>query len=174
MNLKERIHLFLDKKPQFPESAYIAASAELIGDVRLGSDVSIWPKCVLRADINYIEVGVGTNVQDGTLIHLSDDYPVIIGKNVTIGHGAMIHACTIQDECLIGMRATILDGAIIGERSIIGAHALVSKGMIVPPGSLVIGVPGKVSRILTQEEQEGIAYWAEKYRELSKFHKARM
>lgn len=174
MDLKERVEMFLGKNPTISSSAYIAASAELIGDVRVSSDVSIWPKCVLRADINYIEIGSGTNVQDGTLMHLSDDYPVIIGKNVTIGHGAMIHACTIKDECLIGMRATILDGAVIGEHSIIGANALVSKGMIVPPGSLVLGVPAKVSRVLTEEEQNGIPYWAAKYRELSKFHKVRL
>lgn len=172
MELQERVEMFLGKTPQVDQSAYIAASAELIGDVRVGLDVSIWPKCVLRADINFIEIGSGTNIQDGTLMHLSDDYPVIIGKRVTIGHGAMIHACTIEDECLIGMRATILDGAVIGKRSIIGANALVSKGMIVPPGSLVLGVPGKISRILSQEEQEGIPYWAAKYRELSKFHKS--
>lgn len=96
MELEERLQKFLGKSPQVANSAYIAKSAELIGDVRVGKDVSIWPKCVLRADINYIEIGAGTNVQDGTLMHLADDYPVIIGKYVTIGHGAMIHACTIH------------------------------------------------------------------------------
>lgn len=174
MNLNDRVKMFLGKNPQIADSAYLAASAELIGDVRVGPDVSIWPKCVLRADINFIEIGAGTNLQDGTLVHLSDDYPVIIGKNVTVGHGAMLHACTIEDECLIGMRATILDGAIIGMHSIIGANALVSKGMIIPPGSLVLGIPAKVTRILTQEEKKSIYLSAEKYKKLFKFHKERL
>lgn len=171
MDLEERVALFLYKKPQIDDSAYIADSAELIGDVRVSAQVSIWPKCVLRADINFIQIGEGSNVQDGTLMHLSDDHPVIIGKNVTIGHGAMVHGCTIKDECLIGMRSTILDGAVIGEGSIIGANALVGKGVIIPPGSLVLGIPGKVSRILTQEEKENILYWAAKYRALANFHR---
>lgn len=171
MDLKDRIALFLHKKPKVDDSAYIAGSAELIGDVRVAPNASIWPKCVLRADINYIEIGEGTNLQDGTLVHLADDYPVVVGKNVTVGHGAMLHACTIGDECLIGMRATILDGAVIGDRSIVGANALVGKGSIIPPGSLVLGVPAKISRPLTQEEQESLASWAMKYRELAKFHK---
>lgn len=170
MELEERLHKFLGKSPQLANSVYIAKSAELIGDVRIGNNVSIWPKCVLRADINYIEIGEGSNVQDGTLVHLSDDFPVIIGRNVTIGHGAMLHACTVADECLIGMRAVILDGAIIGAKSIIGANALVSKGMMVPPGSLVLGVPGRISRILSQEEQQSIIYWAHKYAKLAKAH----
>ena len=171
MDLKDRIALFLRKKPQVDDSAYVASSAELIGDVRVSSKASIWPKCVLRADINFIEIGEGTNLQDGTLVHLSDDYPVVVGKNVTVGHGAMLHACTIKDECLIGMRATILDGAVIGERSIIGANALVGKGAIIPPGSLVLGVPAKINRPLSQEEQVAIASWAVKYQELASFHK---
>lgn len=170
-NLMERLEYFAKKKPQVAGSAYVAGSAELIGDVRLGENVSVLPQCVLRADINYIEIGMGSNVQDGSIIHLSDDYPVIVAQNVTIGHGAILHACTVEDECLIGMRATILDGAIIGKRSIIGAHALVSKGMVVPPGSLVLGVPGKVTKNLSQEEQEGIIQWALRYQDLGRFYR---
>lgn len=174
MSLRERVSLFLDKKHEgTPVHAYIAETAELIGDVRVGKDVSIWPRCVLRADINFIEIGDGTNVQDGTIMHLSDDYPVIIGKNVTIGHGAMLHACTVKDACLIGMRSTILDGAVIGEGSIIGANALVTEGSVIPPGSLVLGVPGKVSRVLTEEEQQEIMGSARKYRELAGFYARR-
>ena len=147
--------------------------ATLIGDVRVGPHASIWPGCVLRGDINFIEIGEGTNVQDGTIVHLSDEFPVRVGKFVTIGHAAMLHACTIEDECLIGMRATILDGAVIGRRSIIGAQALVTQGMIVPPGSLVLGVPGKVARVLSAEEQAGIRRWAEKYIHVAAAHRAR-
>lgn len=173
MDLTERLGMFLNKSPRVDDSAYIASSTELIGDVRIGANVSVWPKCVLRADINYIEIAEGTNVQDGTLIHLSDDFPVVIGRNVTIGHGAMLHGCTIEDECLIGMRATILDGSVIGSRSVIGANALVSKGMVVPPGSLVLGIPGKVSRVLDEEEQKNIVKWSYKYIELANAYKLR-
>ena len=147
--------------------------ATLIGDVRVGPHASIWPGCVLRGDINFIEIGEGTNVQDGTVIHLSDDHPVRVGKYVTVGHAAMLHACTIEDECLIGMRATVLDGAVIGRNSIVGAQALVTQGMIVPPGSLVLGVPGKIARVLDAEEQAGIRRWAEKYIRVAAAHRAR-
>lgn len=167
MELEERLQKYLKKSPTIKKSVYIAKSAELIGDVRINNNSSVWPKCVLRADINYIEIGEGTNIQDGTLMHLSDDHPVIIGNNVTIGHGAMLHACTIEDECLIGMRATILDGAVIGKRSIIGANTLIPKGMIVPPGSLVLGTPGRINRELTENEQSEIIYWAQKYVKLA-------
>ena len=154
-------------------TAYVAPNATVIGDVRIGARVSIWPGCVLRGDINFIEIGEATNVQDGTIVHLASDYPVRIGKFVTIGHAAMIHACTIEDECLIGMRATILDGAVIGKNSIIGAQALVTQGMIVPPGSLVLGVPGKITRALDPQEQAGIRKWAEKYIKVAEAHRAK-
>jgi carbonic anhydrase/acetyltransferase-like protein (isoleucine patch superfamily) len=118
---------------------------------------------VLRGDIAPVQVGEETNIQDGAVVHVADNLPAIIGNRVTVGHLAMIHACTIQDECLIGMHATILDGAVIGKRSIIGANALVTKGMIVPPGSLVLGSPARVARALTAEEQAKLPSWAEKY-----------
>jgi len=118
-------------------------------------------------------IGRGSNVQDGTVVHLADDYGVVVGDYVTIGHMAMIHACTIGDECLIGMHATVLDGAVIGRRSVVGAHSLVTKGMEVPPGSVVMGVPGKVVKTLTGEEQAGLRSWAEKYVHVSRVHKAR-
>ena len=146
MTLDEQFAIFLARDPTIDPTAYIAPGATLIGDVRIAAQASVWPGSVLRGDINFIEIGESTNVQDGTIIHLSDDYPVRIGKFVTIGHAAMLHACTIEDECLIGMRATVLDGAVIGRNSIIGAQALVTQGMIVPPGSLVLGVPGKIAR----------------------------
>jgi len=173
VTLDEQFAAFLAKDPTVDPTAYIAAGATMIGDVRIGRLASVWPGCVLRGDINFIEIGEATNVQDGTIIHLADGYPVRIGKFVTIGHGAMIHACTIEDECLVGMRATILDGAVIGKNSIIGAQALVTQGMIVPPGSLVLGMPGKVEKTLAPEEQAGIRTWAEKYVKVAEAHRAK-
>jgi len=173
MNLDEQFATFLAKDPTVDPTAYIAPGATAIGDVRIGPRASVWPGCVLRGDINFIEIGEATNVQDGTIIHLADDYPVRLGKFVTIGHAAVIHACTIEDECLIGMRATILDGAVIGRNSIIGAQALVTQGMIVPSGSLVLGVPGKIAKTLSPEEQAGIRNWAEKYVKVAEAHRAK-
>lgn len=163
MTLEERFERHLDQSPRIDPSAFIHPSAVIIGDVTIGAKASIWPTCVLRGDINSIEVGEGSNVQDGTIVHLADEYGVRIGNYVTIGHKAMIHACVIGDECLIGMSATILDGAVIGARSIVGAGALVTKGMEVPPGSLVLGMPAKVVKTLDEAAQAGLRDWAEKY-----------
>ena len=173
MTLQERLDHHLSQSPKIHESAYVAPSAVVYGAVELGPKTSVWPCTVLRGDINTIRVGEGSNIQDGTVVHLADDFGVEIGKYVTIGHAAMIHACTIGDECLIGMKATILDGAVIGERSIVGAGALVTKGMKVPPGSMVLGMPAKVVRPLTEEEQAGLHHWAEKYTHVAATHKAR-
>lgn len=172
MDVEHRLKTHLLRNPEVAPSAYVAKEATVMGDVALGPDASVWPGCVLRGDINSIRIGEGSNVQDGSVVHLADDFGVEIGRYVTIGHMAMIHACTIGDECLIGMHATILDGAEIGARSIVGAHSLVKKGMIVPPGSMVIGAPAKIVRELSEEEQAALRGWAEKYVEVSAFHKA--
>ena len=124
-------------------------------------------------DINSIEIGEGTNIQDLAMVHLADDYGVKVGRYCTIGHSAIIHACEIGDECLIGMQATVLDGAVIGKNSIIGAHSLVTQGTIVPPGSLVMGVPGKVVKSLSPAQQADIRHWAEKYVKVAAAHRAR-
>lgn len=173
MTIEERLETFLSREPEIDPSAYVAPSAVMMGSVRIGPLASVWPLCVLRGDIEHIEIGEGSNVQDGTIVHLADDLGVTVGRYVTIGHAAMIHACTIEDECLIGMKATVLDGAVIGRRSIVGAGAVVTKNMQVPPGSLVLGMPAKVIKQLSEEEQAGLKHWAEKYVAAAAAHKAR-
>lgn len=173
MTLEERFARYLCATPDIHSGAYVAPSAVIIGAVKLHEKSSVWPCAVLRGDINSIEIGEGSNIQDGSVVHLADDLGVVVGKYVTVGHGAILHACTIEDECLIGMRATILDGAIIGHHSIVGAGALVTKNTIVPPGSLVLGAPAKVVKQLSQEEQAGLREWAEKYVVVSAAHKER-
>jgi len=163
MTLDERMDAFFAQKPSIHPTAFVAQTAAIIGHVTLEEESSVWYNTVLRADINRIHLGPRSNIQDGTIVHLADDYPVVIGELVTIGHMAMIHACTIGDECLIGMGAIILDGAEIGARSIIGAGALVTGGTKIPPGSLVLGSPGKVVKTLDLAAQAKIRTWAEKY-----------
>lgn len=168
--LQKRLETFLLKKPTIGEQVFIAAGAVVIGDVTLGDYSSVWFNAVLRGDINKIHVGHHTNIQDNAVFHLADDFPCVVGNYVTVGHGAIVHACTVGDEVLVGMRATILDGSIIGEQSLIGAGALVTPGTRIPPGSLVLGSPAKVSRALRPEERSGLKYWAEKYVENSAFY----
>ena len=173
MDLEQRLRRYLGRQPAIHPTAFVAQGAVIIGDVTLGEGSSVWYNSVLRADINSIRIGPQSNVQDGSVIHLADDYGVTVGELVTIGHKAMIHACTIADEALIGMGAIILDGAEIGARSIIGAGALVTQYKKIPEGSLVMGSPAKVVRQLDQEEQQSIKHWAEKYAELSKIYRER-
>ena len=163
MTIQERLAQFLAQTPRVDATATILPGATLIGAVTLGPRASVFPGAVLRADIERITIGEGTNIQDGVIIHLSDDMPVTIGKYCTIGHRAMIHACTVDDGCLIGMSATILDGAHVGAGSIVGAHSLVTKGTQIPPDSLVMGVPAKVIRPLKPEERDAGRKMAEKY-----------
>ncbi|MDG1702492.1 MAG: gamma carbonic anhydrase family protein [Opitutae bacterium] len=173
MTLEERLNHYLNTPPKIDPSAYIAKGAIVIGSITLKKNVSIWHSAVLRGDINNITIDEGSNIQDGSVVHLADDYGVTVGKFVTVGHSAVIHACTIQDECLIGMNATILDGAVIGKQSIIGAGALVTKGSQIPEGSLVLGAPAKVIRPLTKEERLSIKPWADKYVLTAQFHKSK-
>ena len=163
MTLEERLDRYLRNKPVLGNGVYLAKTAVVLGDVTLGDYSSVWYGAVLRGDINRIVVGANSNIQDNAVVHLADDFPCLIGEWVTVGHSAIIHACTVGDECLIGMGATILDGAEIGAQSIVGANALVTGGTKVPPGSLVLGSPAKVVRALTPEERAGLKYWAEKY-----------
>lgn len=157
------IESFAGIVPTIHDSVFVAASADVIGRVTLHEESSIWYNATLRGDINEIVIGPRSNVQDNAVIHLADDYGCYIGELVTIGHSAVVHACTVKDEVLIGMGAIVLDGSVIGERSIIGAGALVTGGSIIPPGSLVIGSPAKVVRTLSLDEQSKVKMWAEKY-----------
>ncbi|MEM6278157.1 MAG: gamma carbonic anhydrase family protein, partial [Verrucomicrobiota bacterium] len=139
----------LSKSPNIHPSAFVAPGADILGDVTLGPRSSVWFQCVLRADIQRIEIGEGSNIQDGTVVHLASDLGTSVGRYVTVGHKALLHACEIGDEVLVGMGAIIMDGAIIGEKCIVAAGTLVTKGFEAPPGSLVMGSPGRIVRSLS-------------------------
>lgn len=157
------IENFLDHQPRIDPTAFVAPSADVIGRVTLHELTSIWYHATLRGDINEIIIGPRSNVQDNVVIHLADDFGCYVGELVTVGHSAILHACTVKDEVLVGMGAIVLDGAVIGERSIIGAGALVTGGTVIPPGSLVLGTPAKVVRTLSTDEQADVKKWALKY-----------
>lgn len=161
--IQKQLDTFLRARPRLGHGVYIARGATVLGDVTLGDHSSVWCNAVLRGDINRIVIGHHSNVQDNAMLHLADDYGCILGNFVTVGHNAIVHACTIEDEVLVGMGSIILDGAVIGVQSIIGAGALVAQGTQIPAGSMVLGVPGKVVRALSAEERAGVKSWAEKY-----------
>jgi carbonic anhydrase/acetyltransferase-like protein (isoleucine patch superfamily) len=163
MDLEKRLDTYLAQKPKLGKNVYIARGAVVVGDVTLGDHSSVWYNAVLRGDINRIVVGQYTNVQDNAVLHLENDLPCIVGNYVTIGHSAIVHACTVGDESLIGMGSVILDGAVIGRQCLIGAKALVTMGTEIPDGSLVLGVPAKVVRSLTSDERSQLRASAEKY-----------
>lgn len=173
MTAQERLERHLGRTPELSRAAFVAPNATVIGDVTLGRDASVWYGCVLRGDINSIVIGEGSNVQDGTIVHLADDYGVKVGDHCTIGHAAIIHACEIGNECLIGMGATVLDGARIGDGCIVGANALVTQRFVAPPGSMILGAPAKVVRPLKDTERAGLKRWAEKYVVVARAHAAR-
>ncbi|MCX7712347.1 MAG: gamma carbonic anhydrase family protein [Chthoniobacterales bacterium] len=173
MTIQERLEKYLGRQPDTSKAAFVAPNATILGSVTLGENASVFYGAILRGDIQDIIIGNGTNVQDGTIIHLADEYPAIIGDYTTIGHGAMIHACTIGNECLIGMRSTILDGAVIGDHCLVAAGAVVTPRTVIPPGSMVMGAPAKVKRQLTDEEIAGLRPWAEKYIHVAKAHAAK-
>jgi carbonic anhydrase/acetyltransferase-like protein (isoleucine patch superfamily) len=150
--------------PQIAASAYIDSSAQVIGDVVIGEESSVWPNVTIRGDVNSIRIGRQSNIQDNTVIHVEHDaWPTIVGDRVTVGHSATLHGCVIEDDCLIGIGAIILNGAKIGRGAVIAAGALVPEGMEVPPGTMVMGVPAKVKRPLTPEETERFRENAQNY-----------
>lgn len=161
------IHAYKKHTPDVKQSAFVAESAEIAGEVYAEDDSSFWFHVSVRGDLAPVYIGKGSNIQDNTVLHVADDLPVKIGDNVTIGHNAIIHACSIGDNCLIGMGAIVLDGAEIGEESIVGAGALVTQHKKFPPRSLLIGSPAKVARELSQEEVDAIGRNAAEYIDLA-------
>jgi len=150
--------------PRVHPTAYIDQSAQVVGDVEIGEESSVWMNAVVRGDVNRIRIGRRSNVQDGTVVHvMKDTHATMVGDSVTIGHAAVIHGCTIEDQCLIGMGAILLNGARIGAGSIVAAGTLIVEGMQVPPRSLVMGSPGKVKRPVTDEEVAEIQMYADRY-----------
>ena len=158
-----QLDTYLRRQPTLGKDVYIARGATVLGDVTLGDHSSVWYGAVLRGDINRIVIGSHTNIQDLAVVHLADEFPCLVGEWVTIGHSAIVHACTVGDETLIGMGACVLDGAEVGRQCVIGAKALVPPGTKIPDGSMVLGIPGKIVRSLDGAEREQLKYWAEKY-----------
>lgn len=165
---------YVHHTPRIHPSAFVAESADLIGAVDVGQDASVWYQVVIRADDEPVAIGEGTNVQDGSVIHIDAGMPTVLGKGVTVGHRAIVHGAVVEDHALISMGAVILSGARIGEHSIIGAGALVLENMDVPRGSLVVGVPGRVVRSVTDEQIERIHRTAEGYVERRKIYLERL
>ncbi len=158
------IQSFLGVEPTYDDTNFIAETAVVIGDVTLGPEASVWHHVTIRGDVNWIRIGRASNVQDNTVVHVTHGTaPTDIGDYVTIGHGAIVHGCTIEDNVLIGMGATVMDHAVIGRNSIVGARALVTQRTEVPPRSLVLGHPAKVVRELTDEEVATIRPYADNY-----------
>ena len=154
---------FLEHFPRVGARAFVDPAATVIGDVEVGEDASIWPGAVVRGDVNHIRIGARSNLQDGCVVHTDKGFPLVIGKNVSVGHMAMLHGCTIGDGSLIGIKAVLLNGCKIGKNCLIGANALIAEGKEIPDGSLVVGSPGKVVRQLTPEEIKRINSASEHY-----------
>ncbi|MDT8436496.1 MAG: gamma carbonic anhydrase family protein [Gemmatimonadota bacterium] len=159
-------------RPTLGEDAWIAPSADVLGDVTLGPRASVWYRCVLRGDIAPITIGADTNVQDLTMVHVDVGVPCRIGARVGIGHRAIVHGCDVGDDCLIGMGAIVLSRAVIGEGSVVAAGALVPEGARIPPGSLVVGLPGRVVRSVDDDLRARIRSTVEHYVALSRRHRA--
>ncbi|MBK7828529.1 gamma carbonic anhydrase family protein [Nannocystis sp.] len=161
------VERYLDHVPEVGERVHIAAGAAVVGDVWLGDAVSVWYGCVLRGDVNRIEIRERSNLQDGTVVHLGDEHGTFVAEEVVVGHRAVIHGCRIGGGTLVGIQATILDAAVIGEGCVIGSCALVTAGTVIPPHSLVVGVPGKVVRTLTASDEAFHRRLAGKYTRLA-------
>lgn len=158
--------------PQIDPEAWLAPNASVIGQVRVAADANVWFGAVMRGDIAEIVLGARSNLQDNAVIHTEAGNPTIIGDDVSIGHGAIVHGCVVEDGCLIGMNATVLNGAVIGANSLVAAGALVLEGTVIPPRSLVAGVPAKVRRELTDDEVAGLYGNSARYVPRSKLYRA--
>jgi len=166
------IRPYRGKRPQIAASAYVDPAAVIIGDVVIGEDSSVWPCTVIRGDVHHIRIGARTNIQDGCVLHvMKDEYPLILGDNVTVGHSCTLHGCTIESRCLIGMGATLLNGVKVGAGSIVAAGTLLVERTVIPPGSLVMGSPGKVKRALTAIDQAAIDAYAQRYVEYKNIYR---
>ncbi|WP_406433231.1 gamma carbonic anhydrase family protein [Streptomyces sp. NBC_00631] len=159
------------REPRVEADVFVAPTASVIGDVTLEAGASVWYGAVIRGDVEKITVGAQANVQDNATLHADPGFPVSVGERVSIGHNAVVHGATVEDDCLIGMGATVLNGAVIGAGSLVAAQALVPQGMVVPAGSLVAGVPAKVRRELSREEREGVTLNGTFYAELAEAHR---
>ncbi len=159
------------KKPQIHPTAFIHETAEIIGDVTIEKDASVWPYCVLRGDIDSIVIGEGTNVQDNTVAHTIKGQPVILGKRISVGHSVVLHGCVVNDDCIVGMGSIVLDGAVVEEECLVGAGAVVSPNTTVPKGHLALGIPARSIRKLKPEEVEHIRENAREYYRLSELHR---
>jgi carbonic anhydrase/acetyltransferase-like protein (isoleucine patch superfamily) len=158
-------------KPEIDPTAFIHDSAEIIGKVRIGKNVSIWPNVVIRGDIEEIIIGDNTNIQDNTVIHTDEGVPTVIGEGISVGHSVILHSCNVKNNCLIGMGAILLEGSTIEEDCLIGAGALVSPGKVIPIGSLALGIPAKVKRAVEQSEIDSIRKNAQDYLKLADAHR---
>ncbi|MFN4152561.1 MAG: gamma carbonic anhydrase family protein [Candidatus Sericytochromatia bacterium] len=160
--------MYINDEITVADNAFIAPDVAMVGKVTIGKDSSVWYKSVLRGDVDEIIIGDRSNVQDGTIIHCIEGYPTILGDDVSLGHGVVLHGCKLGNNILVGMRATILNGAVIGDNCLIAAGALVSEGMIVPPNSLVMGLPAKIKGQLNEGQLELIKYTSSNYVEYTK------
>lgn len=158
------LHEYMGKWPKLGERVYIAEGAQIIGDVEIGDHSSVWYNAVIRGDVHHVRIGKHTNIQDGSIGHvMRGECALILRDYITVGHGVMMHGCTIESHCLIGMRATLLNDVVVGAHSIVGAGALITEGTVIPPRSLVLGLPAKVTRPLTEEEVASIDEYAKRY-----------
>ncbi len=152
-----------DRKPSIAPTAFLAEGVQVIGGVKIGENASILFNSVLRGDINDIRVGECSNIQDNSTLHVADEWPCIVGDYVTVGHGVILHGCTLEDEVVVGMGAIIMNGVVVGHQSVVGAGTLIPQNTRIPPRSLVVGVPAKIKKELSESEAAGNKYWAEKY-----------
>jgi carbonic anhydrase/acetyltransferase-like protein (isoleucine patch superfamily) len=172
LNLQADIRPYRGTRPTIAPSAYIDRSSVIIGDVHIGEDSSVWPMCVIRGDVHHIRIGARTNIQDGSVLHvMRDEWALILGDEVTVGHSVTLHGCTIESRCLIGMGAIILNGAVVGSGSIVAAGALIPERTVIPPCSLVMGAPGKVKRTLLDSDQASIRDYAQRYVEYKNIYR---
>jgi len=162
------VRSFEGKRPSVSRASFVASSADVAGEVELGEGASVWYGAVLRADLAPIKVGPGSNVQDGAVVHVDEDHPCVLGEDVTVGHRAVLHGCSVGDRCLVGMGAILLDGSAIGEECIVGAGSLVTQGKAFPPRSLILGSPAKVARELRPEEIASLREHARSYQDLAR------